>query len=147
MKLITIKISETCSIMATESKKHRWKLTFIEDAKQSIVSGLSAARAWATIQNKAAGLSAKELDNAMKDRKEKTLLGAEWAALRISQGSRPLICPLRKTGLWLYIERTGPDSYEVRVVEPLGERRTEPVVANTGPAARLLEAASARPLT
>ena len=54
------------------------------------------------------------------------LLGAEWAAIRAHQGASPLIVPMMRGGNWIYIERKNMDEYELRIVEPLGTKRTTP---------------------
>lgn len=76
----------------------------------------------------------------------KNIIGTEWAALRIAHGAHPIICPLRRSGLWLYIERTETDQYEIRVVEPMGTRRTQPVIAKESIIDNLLVNATNRPL-
>lgn len=70
------------------------------------------------------------------------LTGVEWAAIRMHQGAHPLIIPLKKGGNWVYIEKQGPDEFTIRIVKPLGTRRTEPVKINKRMASKIVSEAS-----
>lgn len=144
MKKLTFTLTKG-SIIAVESAAHRWKLTFTDKNGSHSFAGLSAARVWVTIQNVAAQLPAKQITDTLKNKRQRTALGAEWAALRAMNGTRPLICPVEHTGLWLYVERTDADTFELRVVEPLGERHTPAIRLEETKARRLIALARGTP--
>ena len=72
------------------------------------------------------------------------LLGVEWAAIRAHKGASPLIVPMIRGGNWLYIERKGIDNYELRIVEPLGTKRTPPVRITKKQGGQIIAQASRR---
>lgn len=58
------------------------------------------------------------------------------------QGAHPLIIPLKRGGNWVYIEKQGLDEFTIRIVKPLGTKRTEPVKINRKMASKIVQEAS-----
>lgn len=149
MKKALIFRTKNYTISAVESKGGRWRVAAIskkEDDTPVEYKNICGARAWAVICMYAGGVAAKDASAALKNKKEKDLLGVEWAALRLMCGAHPLIVPMKRSNLWLYVERTDKNEFQVRIVEPLGTRRTEPIIATGDEADKLLVQATSKPV-
>lgn len=117
----------------------RWSIkAAFKNGKTIDYKNLTEASAW--------GIVRKTVEPAGKLPSAK-LLGVEWAAIRAHRGASPLIVPMLRGGNWLYIERKSNTHYELRVVEPLGTKRTKPRLVTKKQASTIIEQASKRTLS
>jgi len=132
MKTIIFTIGDA-TLFFTKKKK-RWATKTAGKTADAVArNNLTKETVWGIARNAASGETA-----------SRTQLGVEWAALRMQKGARPVIIPLIRGGNWLYIERKGPNHFELMIVEPLGTKRTKPKITSKAAASLAISKASKR---
>lgn len=143
MTHLTFKTKDNTLLFKLTQTGKRWKVECTDPrttGKEPLVlrKNVTDETAWQLIKAMCDGNSITKASS--NQRKE---LGIEWAAIRMLEGSRPVIAPMRR-GNWLYVERVDIDVFEIRIVEPLGTRRTHAVRASKTTTASIISRATER---